>query len=131
MAHPQTNGEAEVTNRTLLQGIKTRLDKAKGAWVDELYHVLWAYRTTQRVPTGETPFALAFGTEAVIPVELKLSSARVVGFNEQHNPQNLRVNLDLLEEKREEPASGCQPINRRWLGTTTPGLKVRRSEWGT
>ena len=75
VAHPQTNGEAEVTNRTLLQEIKTRLKKAKGTWADELYHVLWAYRTTQRLPTGETPFALAFGTEAVIPIELKLPSA--------------------------------------------------------
>ena len=45
---------------------------------------------------------MAFGTEAVILVELKLPSARVVGFNEQHNPQDLKVNLNLLEEKREE-----------------------------
>ena len=75
VAHPQANGEAEVTNRTLLQGIKTRLEKAKETWVDKLYHVLWAYRTTQRLSTGETPFALAFGIEAVIPIELKLPSA--------------------------------------------------------
>ena len=40
VAHPQANGEAEVTNRTLLQGIKTRLEKAKVTWADELYHVL-------------------------------------------------------------------------------------------
>ena len=82
MAHPQANGEPEVTNRTLLQGIKARLEKAKGTWADELYHVLWAYRTTQRLPTGETPFALAFGTKAVIPIELKLPSARIVAFDE-------------------------------------------------
>ena len=86
MAHPQANGEAEITNRTLLQEIKARLDQAKGDWVDELYHVLWIYQTTQRVSNGETPFALTFGTEAVIPIELKLPSARVVGFNEWHNP---------------------------------------------
>ena len=101
MAHPQANGEAEVTNRTLLQGIKTRLEKAKGTLADELYHVLWAYRTTQRLPTGETPFALAFGTEAVIPIELKLPSARVVVFDEPQNAQSLRANLDLLEERWE------------------------------
>ena len=75
VAHPQANGEAEVTNRTLLQGIKTRLEKAKETWTDELYHVLWVYRTTQRLPTGETPFALPFSAEAVIPIELKLPSA--------------------------------------------------------
>ena len=90
-----------MTNRTLLQGIKTRLEKARETWADELYYVLWAYRTTQRLPTGETPFALAFGTEAVIPIELKLPSARVVAFDEHQNLQSLRANLDLLEERRE------------------------------
>ena len=62
--------------------------------------MLWAYRTTQRLPTGETPFTLAFGTEAVIPIELKLLSERVVAFNEQRNPQDLKANFDLLKEKR-------------------------------
>ena len=43
---------------------------AKGAWPEELPIVLCAYRTTVRTPTGETPFNLTYGTEAVIPVEL-------------------------------------------------------------
>ena len=50
--HPQANGQTEVTNRTLLKIIKTRLDEAKGAWPEELPSVLWAYRTTVRTPTG-------------------------------------------------------------------------------
>ena len=54
-----------------------------------------------KIAHGGTPFALAFGTEAVIPIELKLPSARVVAFNEHHNSQGLKANLDLLEEKRE------------------------------
>ena len=58
-----------MTNRSLLKIIKTRLKGAKGAWLEELQNVLWAYRTTTRIPTGETPFRLTFGTEAVIPVE--------------------------------------------------------------
>ena len=70
--------------------------------MDEPYHVLWAYRTTQILPIGEIPFSLIFEMEAVNSIELKLPSTRVVAFNKQHNPQDLRVNLDLLEEKREE-----------------------------
>ena len=72
--HPQANGQAEVTNRTLLKIIKTKLDDAKGAWLEELPNVLWAYRTTARTSTGETPFRLTYGTEAVIPVEVGLIS---------------------------------------------------------
>ena len=70
--------------------------------MDELYYVLWTYRTTQRLPTGETPFALAFGIEAVISVELGFPSARVEGFYEQDNSRDLKTNLDLLEEKRKK-----------------------------
>ncbi|KAL0352497.1 UNVERIFIED_CONTAM: hypothetical protein Scaly_1638400 [Sesamum calycinum] len=64
VSNPQANGQTEVTNRTILQHLKTRLGTAKGAWVDELPSVLWAYRTTPRTTTGETPFSLSYGTDA-------------------------------------------------------------------
>ncbi|XP_077236546.1 uncharacterized protein LOC143878110 [Tasmannia lanceolata] len=83
-------------------GIKKRLDDKAGRWADELYHVLWAYRTTPRTATGESPFNLSFGTEAVIPVDIGVPSPRIVDFNEQLNGTGLRANLDLLEEVREE-----------------------------
>lgn len=36
VAHPQANGQVEVTNRTIIAGIKARLRKAKGNWTYEL-----------------------------------------------------------------------------------------------
>ena len=60
--------------------LKKRLDGAKGRWVKELPYVLWAYRTTLRRSTGETPFSLKYGVEAVIPTEVNLCSARVGRF---------------------------------------------------
>ena len=39
-AHPQANGQVEVTNRSLLKIIKTRLKRAKGIWLEELPNVL-------------------------------------------------------------------------------------------
>ena len=68
-AHPQANGQVEVTNQSLLKIIKTRLEGAKGIWPDELPSVLWAYRKTARSSTRETPFRLAYGSEAVIPAK--------------------------------------------------------------
>ena len=82
VAHPQANEKAEVTNQTPLQGIKTRLERARGAWVDKFYHILWAYHTIQRLSTRETLFTLAFGIEAIISIKLKLPSIWVVAFNE-------------------------------------------------
>ena len=72
--HPQANGQVEVTNQSLLKIIKTRLEGAKGIWPEELPSILWAYRTTARTPTGETPFRLMYGSEAVIPAEVGLIS---------------------------------------------------------
>ena len=44
--YPQSNGQAEATNKTLLSALKKRLERTKGKWVEELPGVLWAYRTT-------------------------------------------------------------------------------------
>jgi len=61
----------------LLKIIKTRLEGVKGAWPKELTNVLSAYRITTRVPIEETPFRLTFGTEAVISVEVGLTSLQI------------------------------------------------------
>ena len=100
-AHPQSNRQVEVIVRTLKVALKTKLENLKGKWVEYLFEVLWAYRTKHKSTTQETPFALAFGTEAVAPVEVGLKSLRVEFANTEHNEEILRLNLDILEEKRE------------------------------
>ncbi|KAL0398238.1 UNVERIFIED_CONTAM: hypothetical protein Sradi_2167100 [Sesamum radiatum] len=108
------NGQTEVTNRTILQHLKTRLGSAKGAWVDELPSVLWAYRTTPRTTTGESPFNLCYGTEAVAPAEIGELSWRVKHYDSTSNAQGMRVG-DLVMRKAE--ASG--PIGKldpKWEG---------------
>ena len=100
-AYPQSNGQAEAVNKTILNGLKRRLDGAKGRWVEELPNVLWACRTTPRRSTGETPFSLTYGAEAVIPTEVSLCSARVAGFDPVQNADLMMERLDWLEECRE------------------------------
>ena len=99
-AHPQANGQAEVANRSLLKIIKTRLEGAKGVWPDELPGVLWAYRTTIRTPTRETPFKLAYGSEAVIPIEVHMANYMAMQYQNEDNEEQLRLNLDLIDEVR-------------------------------
>ncbi|KAI5324012.1 hypothetical protein L3X38_033085 [Prunus dulcis] len=69
-AHPQSNGQVEAINKIVKKLLKRQLDKAKGAWPEKLPEALWAIRTSYRTPTGETPFSLTFGSEAVVPVEI-------------------------------------------------------------
>ena len=89
-------------NRTLLKIIKAQLVGAKGAWPEKLPNVLWAYRTIARTPTRETPFNLTYGTEAVILVEVGLTSLRKEFFDEQSNDDKLKLNLDCLDEVKDQ-----------------------------
>nr|XP_027123971.1 uncharacterized protein LOC113740625 [Coffea arabica] len=104
VGHPQANGQVENVNRTILHGLKTRMEFARTGWLDELPTILWAYPTTPRTATQETPFVLTYGAEAVIPAEIGVPSGRVQNFVARDNEEELRLNLDLLEARREEAA---------------------------
>ena len=99
-AHPQANGQVEVTNRSLLKIIKTRLEGAKSIWPEELPSVLWAYRMTARTPTGERPFRLTYGNESVISAKIGLTSYRVDNHDEGRNDEAIRLQLNLVDEVR-------------------------------
>ena len=102
-----------VTIRTIKAALKTKLENLKGKWEEYLPKVLWEYRTTHKSATRETPLALAFGTEAVAPVEVGLKSPRVEFTNAEHNEGSLHLNLDLLEEKREHALKGAKDYQRK------------------
>ncbi|PKA65730.1 hypothetical protein AXF42_Ash013145 [Apostasia shenzhenica] len=109
--HPHTNGQAEAANKNILNILKKRLDGAKARWPEELQGALWAYNTAPSEVTQESPFSLSFGMDAVIPVELEHLSPRVgaaASFEHEalrtwmeENNSSRRVDLDLLEQKRE------------------------------
>ena len=84
-----------------MNGLKWRLDEAKGKWVEELPHVLWTYRTVPRWSTRETPFSMTYGAETVIPLETGFPTLRTNAFTPDGNDGLLEKNLDLIEERRE------------------------------
>ena len=100
-AYPQGNGQAEAVNKVIVNGLKKRLVDAKGKWVEELPHVLWTYRTTPQKSTGETPFSMTYGAEAVIPLENGFPTMRTSTFTSNGNDELLKKNLDIVEERRE------------------------------
>ncbi|GJR83291.1 reverse transcriptase domain-containing protein [Tanacetum coccineum] len=102
--HPQANGLVERANRSLGEGIKARLDEKSKDWIEELPHVLWAHRTMIKSSNGETPFSLTYGTEAVIPAEIGMPTLRTAEIDQAKNNEALGINLDLIEERREQAA---------------------------
>ncbi|CAL5411882.1 unnamed protein product [Camellia sinensis] len=97
-AYPQSNGQAKASNKTILDELKKRLEKAKRKWNEELPTVIWAYRTTPRHSTRKMPFALAFGMEAVIPLEIRKPTIRIENFDPGLNAEAIALKLDLVEE---------------------------------
>ena len=99
--YPQSNGQAEATNKTLINALKKRHEQAKGKWVEELPGILWAYRTTPRRSTGNTLFALAYGMDIVIPTEIGLPTIRTEAGWQDYTNVELGRNLDWADEMRE------------------------------
>ena len=91
--YPQGNGQVEAVNKVIVSGLKRRLDDAKGRWVEELPHILWTYRTTPRQSTGETPFSMTYGAEAVIPLETGFPTLRTNAFTSDDNDKLLEKSL--------------------------------------
>ncbi|GKB52574.1 reverse transcriptase domain-containing protein [Tanacetum coccineum] len=88
-------------NKSLMEGIKTRLGREKDGWVDEPLHVLWAHQTSIKTSNKETPFSLTYGSEAVIPIEIGMPTYRTMMIREGLNEEEIRLNLDLLTKRRE------------------------------
>ena len=84
-----------------MNGLKKRLDDAKGRWVEELPHVLWVYRTTPRRSTGETPFSMTYGAKTIIPLETSFPTLKTSSFSPSSNNELLEKSLNLNEERRE------------------------------
>ena len=68
-----------------MSGLKKKLDNIKGKWVEELSHILWTFWTTPRRSTGEMPFVMTYGAEAMIPLETGFPMLRTSSFTPSSN----------------------------------------------
>ncbi|XP_074327712.1 uncharacterized protein LOC141665626 [Apium graveolens] len=131
VAHPQENGQAKVANRIILDGLKKRVEHSRNTWVDELLPILWAYQTTCKVTIEATPFMLAYGAEAVLPLEITHGSPRIEAYELDTNEEGMRHALDLIDEVKDEANArnvehqrrASLYYNRR-VAVSTPGSGV-------
>ena len=80
-----------------------------------------------RTPTGETSFNLTYGTEAVIPVEVGLTSLRREFFDEQNNDDQLKQNLDFLDEVRDQAAQRMAKYQQKIAEYYNRRVKLKNS----
>ncbi|CAN6700790.1 unnamed protein product [Malus baccata var. baccata] len=69
--HPQTNGQAEVSNHEIKQILEKTVGPTRKDWSLRLDDALWAYRTAYKTPIGMSPFRLVYGKPCHLPVELE------------------------------------------------------------
>jgi hypothetical protein len=75
--YAQANGQAEVSNQSLIKLIKRKIDEHPRRWHEVLSEALWAYRISCHGATKTSPYQLVYGQEAVLPWEITAGSRRI------------------------------------------------------
>ena len=126
--HPQTNGLAERVNQTLVQILRKTVVDSKRDWDSKLTAALWAYRTTYKVTTRMTPFALMYGLEAILPIEFEIPSLRLAIGERLDTTESLKnrlIELEALTENRLLASQHMEVTQRRRKVAFDKSNKVR------
>ncbi|XP_059629528.1 uncharacterized protein LOC132272387 [Cornus florida] len=101
--YAQANGQVESSNKILIEIIEKMIKDKPRRWHETLFEALWAYRNSKRTGTGITPYMLTYGHYAVLPMKMKVKSARVAFQNNltlADYTQAMLTELEDLDEVR-------------------------------
>jgi hypothetical protein len=118
--HPQTNRQAETSNRQLKSILNKTIEKGGKDWSRKSDGDLWAYRTAFKIPIGMSPYQFVYGKACHLPVELEHKAywpIKEMNLDLDAAVVKRRIQISELEEMRlkaYENASIYKEIIKRW-----------------
>ena len=129
---PQANGAVEAADKNI-KNILAKMVVTYKDWADKLPFALWSYRTSIRALTEATPYSLVYGSKAVLPIEVKIQSFRVLveaKILEEDWTKVRYEKLALIDEKRAKAQYHAQGYQKRIARAFNKKVKLKNLREG-
>eukprot|EP00253_Pinus_taeda_P011022 PITA_11022 len=124
--HPQGNGLAESSNKSLGNIIKKLLEINKRSWHKRLVNALWVDRVSQKKSIGTSLFELVYGVDTVFPSSLAAPVVKLLQeADSEEDPMQRRLNQMVhLQQTREEVFKNTSKLQEKIKKTYDRKAKV-------
>jgi hypothetical protein len=110
--YAQANGQAESSNKTLINLIKTKISGNPKYWHKILSEALWAHRISKHRATKVSPFELVYGQEVVLPVVISLNAVRIARQNDLTIGDYYNLMMDSIDEMSDKRVAALGEIEK-------------------